>query len=71
MNDCMPVFLPLSYDFEIQEGPGSNGKTIATVKATDCDIGTNAKVVYQIKSGNLGNVFDVHPQTVCTMIILV
>eukprot|EP00795_Rhopilema_esculentum_P002535 gene2535-730_t len=62
-NDMKPVFSPLKYDFEVQEGLGSSGKIVAAVKATDADDGSNAKLLYRIKSGNFGNAFHIHPET--------
>ena len=63
-NDERPFFNPTSYNYEILEGVGSKGITIANVLATDADIGINAVLVYNITSGNLRNRFGIHPQTV-------
>ena len=60
-----PVFNPINYSFEVNEGLGSSGLTIAKVMATDMDEGENSKIVYKIRSGNIGNAFAVHPETVC------
>ena len=59
-----PKFNKVNYAFETSEGPGSSGLTVAKVAATDLDEGENAKVIYTIKSGNIGNTFAIHPQTV-------
>ena len=59
-----PIFYPISYAFETSEGLGSIGLTIVNVMATDMDEGENAKIIYKIKSGNIGNAFAIHPETV-------
>ena len=59
-----PLFNPISYGFETSEGLGSSGLTVAKVVATDMDEGENAKIIYKIKSGNIGNAFAIHPETV-------
>lgn len=59
-----PVFDPISYAYEATEGLGSSGLTIAKVTASDKDDGENAKIIFKIKSGNIGNTFAIHPQTV-------
>ena len=58
-----PIFSPVKYEFEINEGLGSSGVTIAKVIATDKDEGNNAKIIYKIKSGNIGSAFAIHPET--------
>lgn len=63
-NDMRPVFDPILYKFETKEGLGSSGLTVTTVKATDKDEGENAKIIYKIKSGNIGNAFAIHSETV-------
>ena len=63
-NDKKPVFNPINYAFEVSEGLGSSGLSIAKVMATDMDEGDNAKIVYKIRSGNIGNAFAIHPETV-------
>lgn len=46
------------------EGPGSEGKFIIAVKATDSDAGVNKEIVYSIKEGNVGETFKIDNNTV-------
>ena len=49
-NDNPPVFTSTNYFASILEN-ATQGTSIATVSATDADIGTNAEIVYEINRG--------------------
>uniref|UniRef100_A0A8C7X481 Si:ch211-186j3.6 n=1 Tax=Oryzias sinensis TaxID=183150 RepID=A0A8C7X481_9TELE len=61
VNDNKPVFARLSYEVDVDED-ADVGFAIVTVSANDGDEGGNAKLRYQITSGNTGGVFDVEPE---------
>lgn len=58
INDCQPMFDEPVYSIRVLENSPS-GSSIATVTATDCDIGTNARLQYTAIAGNIG-VFSVN-----------
>ncbi|XP_031561240.1 protein dachsous-like [Actinia tenebrosa] len=62
VNDNKPNFIKNAYSFSVSENT-TTGATIATLSATDLDIGINADIRYYIVSGNLGNTFDLESQT--------
>ncbi|XP_036390924.1 neural-cadherin-like [Megalops cyprinoides] len=61
VNDNKPVFAQNVYEIEVDEG-ADVGFAVVTVSANDEDEGANAKLRYQITSGNTGGVFDVEPE---------
>ncbi|XP_036440182.1 neural-cadherin [Colossoma macropomum] len=61
VNDNKPVFAQTVYEVDVDED-ADVGSTILTVSANDEDEGANAKLRYQITSGNTGGVFDVEPE---------
>uniref|UniRef100_A0AAY4EQZ0 Uncharacterized protein n=1 Tax=Denticeps clupeoides TaxID=299321 RepID=A0AAY4EQZ0_9TELE len=61
VNDNKPVFAQPVYEVDVDED-ADVGFTIVTVSANDGDEGANAKLRYQITSGNTGGVFDVEPE---------
>uniref|UniRef100_A0AAQ5YDQ5 Uncharacterized protein n=1 Tax=Amphiprion ocellaris TaxID=80972 RepID=A0AAQ5YDQ5_AMPOC len=61
VNDNKPVFAQASYEIDVDED-ADVGFAILTVSANDGDEGGNAKLRYQITSGNMGGVFDVEPE---------
>ncbi|XP_029949454.1 neural-cadherin-like [Salarias fasciatus] len=61
VNDNKPVFAQASYEVDVDED-ADIGFAILTVSANDGDEGGNAKLRYQITSGNTGGVFDVEPE---------
>ncbi|KAM4592527.1 neural-cadherin isoform 2-T2 [Odontesthes bonariensis] len=61
VNDNKPVFAHVSYEVDVDED-ADVGFAILTVSANDGDEGGNAKLRYQITSGNTGGVFDVEPE---------
>ncbi|XP_049326854.1 neural-cadherin [Astyanax mexicanus] len=61
VNDNKPVFSQTLYEVDVDED-ADVGSTILTVSANDEDEGANAKLRYQITSGNTGGVFDVEPE---------
>ncbi|KAG7473620.1 hypothetical protein MATL_G00097750 [Megalops atlanticus] len=61
VNDNKPVFAQNIYEIEVDEG-ADVGFAVVTVSANDEDEGANAKLRYQITSGNTGGVFDVEPE---------
>uniref|UniRef100_A0A3Q2CVV9 Si:ch211-186j3.6 n=1 Tax=Cyprinodon variegatus TaxID=28743 RepID=A0A3Q2CVV9_CYPVA len=61
VNDNKPVFAQPSYEVDVDED-ADVGFAILTVSANDGDEGGNAKLRYQITSGNTGGVFDVEPE---------
>ncbi|CDQ93505.1 unnamed protein product, partial [Oncorhynchus mykiss] len=61
VNDNKPVFAQTVYEVDVDED-ADVGFAILTVSANDEDEGANAKLRYQITSGNTGGVFDVEPE---------
>ncbi|XP_016373242.1 neural-cadherin-like, partial [Sinocyclocheilus rhinocerous] len=61
VNDNKPVFAQSVYEVDVDED-ADVGSTILTVSANDEDEGANAKLRYQITSGNVGGVFDMEPE---------
>ncbi|XP_062318494.1 neural-cadherin-like [Osmerus eperlanus] len=61
VNDNKPVFAQRLYEVEVDED-ADVGLAVITVSANDEDEGANAKVRYQITSGNTGGVFDMEPE---------
>ncbi|XP_076854322.1 LOW QUALITY PROTEIN: neural-cadherin [Brachyhypopomus gauderio] len=61
VNDNRPAFAQAVYEVDVDEDVDV-GATILTVSANDGDDGANAKLRYQITSGNTGGVFDVEPE---------
>uniref|UniRef100_A0A4W6FY89 Si:ch211-186j3.6 n=1 Tax=Lates calcarifer TaxID=8187 RepID=A0A4W6FY89_LATCA len=61
VNDNKPAFAQTSYEVDVDED-ADVGFAILTVSANDGDEGGNAKLRYQITSGNTGGVFDVEPE---------
>ncbi|XP_034151116.1 neural-cadherin isoform X2 [Esox lucius] len=61
VNDNKPVFAQTAYEVDVDED-ADVGFAVLTVSANDEDEGANAKLRYQITSGNTGGVFDVEPE---------
>ncbi|CAL8374879.1 unnamed protein product [Arctogadus glacialis] len=61
VNDNKPVFAQRLYEVGVDEN-ADVGLAIVTVSANDEDDGANAKLRYQITSGNAGGVFDMEPE---------
>ncbi|KAF3686954.1 Neural-cadherin Cadherin-N [Channa argus] len=61
VNDNKPAFSQAAYEVDVDED-ADVGFAILTVSANDGDEGGNAKLRYQITSGNTGGVFDVEPE---------
>ncbi|XP_056317982.1 LOW QUALITY PROTEIN: neural-cadherin [Danio aesculapii] len=61
VNDNKPVFAQPVYEVDVDED-ADVGSTVLTVSANDEDEGANAKLRYQITSGNVGGVFDMEPE---------
>uniref|UniRef100_A0A673BER3 Uncharacterized protein n=1 Tax=Sphaeramia orbicularis TaxID=375764 RepID=A0A673BER3_9TELE len=61
VNDNKPVFAQRLYEVGVDEN-ADVGLTVVTVSANDEDEGANAKLRYQITSGNKGGVFDIEPE---------
>uniref|UniRef100_UPI001CD8EB32 neural-cadherin-like n=1 Tax=Solea senegalensis TaxID=28829 RepID=UPI001CD8EB32 len=61
VNDNKPAFAQTSYEVDADED-ADVGFAVLTVSANDGDEGGNAKLRYQITSGNTGGVFDVEPE---------
>ncbi|XP_023671737.2 neural-cadherin isoform X2 [Paramormyrops kingsleyae] len=61
VNDNKPVFTQSVYEVSADED-ADVGFAVVTVSAHDDDEGANAKLRYQITSGNMGGVFDVEPE---------
>ncbi|MBN3309830.1 CADN protein, partial [Amia calva] len=61
VNDNKPVFAQNAYEVNVDED-ADVGFAVVTVSANDEDEGANAKLRYQITSGNTGGVFDVEPE---------
>ena len=53
INDCTPTFSRPVYNVNILENL-QPGASVATVIATDCDIGNNGVVQYSVVGGDLG-----------------
>ncbi|XP_077475964.1 neural-cadherin [Stigmatopora argus] len=61
VNDNKPSFAQSTYEVDADED-ADVGFAVVTVSADDGDEGGNAKLRYQITSGNTGGVFDVEPE---------
>ncbi|XP_034032883.1 neural-cadherin-like [Thalassophryne amazonica] len=61
VNDNKPIFGQRLYEVGVDEN-ADVGLTVVTVSANDEDEGANAKLRYQITSGNKGGVFDIEPE---------
>ncbi|XP_054631563.1 neural-cadherin-like isoform X2 [Dunckerocampus dactyliophorus] len=61
VNDNKPVFVQRLYEVAVDED-ADVGLAVVTVSANDEDEGANAKLRYQITSGNKGGVFDIEPE---------
>uniref|UniRef100_A0A667Y7I2 Uncharacterized protein n=1 Tax=Myripristis murdjan TaxID=586833 RepID=A0A667Y7I2_9TELE len=61
VNDNKPVFAQRLYEVGVDEN-ADVGLAVVTVSANDEDEGANAKLRYQITSGNTGGVFDIEPE---------
>ncbi|XP_014325808.1 neural-cadherin-like [Xiphophorus maculatus] len=61
VNDNKPIFAQRLYEVAVDEN-ADVGLTVVTVSATDEDEGANAKLRYQITSGNKGGAFDIEPE---------
>ncbi|MGH0142861.1 UNVERIFIED_CONTAM: hypothetical protein FKN15_000440 [Acipenser sinensis] len=61
VNDNKPIFAQSVYEVNVDEDTDV-GFVVITVSANDEDEGANAKLRYQITSGNTGGVFDVEPE---------
>uniref|UniRef100_A0A3Q3BK33 Neural-cadherin-like n=1 Tax=Kryptolebias marmoratus TaxID=37003 RepID=A0A3Q3BK33_KRYMA len=61
VNDNKPVFAQRLYEVRVDEN-ADVGLAIVTVGANDEDEGANAKLRYQITSGNEGGAFDIEPE---------
>ncbi|XP_054626385.1 neural-cadherin isoform X2 [Dunckerocampus dactyliophorus] len=61
VNDNKPAFGQTTYEVDVDED-ADVGFAVLTVSANDGDEGGNAKLRYQITSGNTGGVFDVEPE---------
>ncbi|XP_035275512.1 neural-cadherin-like [Anguilla anguilla] len=61
VNDNKPVFAQSVYEVSVDED-ADVGFAVVTVSANDGDEGANAKLRYQITSGNTGGAFDVEPE---------
>lgn len=52
INDCHPIFTQVNYHFSLDEELEMNytieSYVIGQVKATDCDIGLNAQLIYSL-----------------------
>ena len=64
INDCDPMFDQPSYTIPVLENLPA-GSSIATVTATDCDIGNNALLQYTVVAGDIG-VFSLDSEYRCT-----
>uniref|UniRef100_A0A3P9NIR3 Protocadherin Fat 4 n=1 Tax=Poecilia reticulata TaxID=8081 RepID=A0A3P9NIR3_POERE len=60
VNDNSPVFDQLSYEVIILESEPVNSRFFK-VQATDKDSGLNGEIMYDITSGNMGDVFGIFP----------
>ncbi|XP_078254534.1 neural-cadherin [Rhinoraja longicauda] len=61
VNDNAPVFPQQTYTISVDEDKDI-GFVVITVSANDGDEGANAKLRYQIASGNVKGMFDVEPE---------
>ncbi|KAM4705531.1 neural-cadherin-like [Rhinophrynus dorsalis] len=61
VNDNAPVFPQERYETSVEEDKDV-GYAVMTVNANDQDEGANAKLRYQITSGNAKGIFDVEPE---------
>ena len=61
-NDNTPEFVYNIYTATISEG-SATGVDVETVNATDEDSTSNAELTYRIAAGNVGNKFDIDPET--------
>ncbi|XP_041101476.1 neural-cadherin-like [Polyodon spathula] len=61
VNDNAPVFPQPVYEISVEEDKDV-GFVVITVTANDEDEGANAKLRYQITSGNVKGIFDVEPE---------
>ncbi|KAG5839693.1 hypothetical protein ANANG_G00207630 [Anguilla anguilla] len=61
VNDNKPIFAQSVYEIDVDED-ADVGFALVTVSANDGDEGANAKLRYQITSGNTGGAFDVEPE---------
>ncbi|XP_075069925.1 neural-cadherin-like [Mixophyes fleayi] len=61
VNDNTPVFPQQRYEASVEEDKDV-GYVVMTVSAIDEDEGANAKLRYQITSGNAKGIFDVEPE---------
>ncbi|XP_006641450.3 neural-cadherin [Lepisosteus oculatus] len=61
VNDNKPIFAQNVYEVNVDED-ADVGFAVVTVSANDDDEGANAKLRYQITSGNTRGVFDVEPE---------
>ena len=62
VNDNPPIFSPVSYRVEVDEGL-KEGTEIVAVVATDEDDGLNGKIKYQILEGNSDGLFELNETT--------
>lgn len=53
VNDCPPTFVEEVYQVQISENV-PQGSSVASVRATDCDAGSNAVLRYSIAGGDVG-----------------
>nr|XP_056711917.1 protocadherin Fat 4 [Euleptes europaea] len=60
VNDNSPVFYPVQYFAQIQENEPA-GSYVATVSASDPDLGVNGTVKYSISAGDISR-FQIHSQ---------
>ncbi|KAM9816185.1 neural-cadherin-like isoform 2-T2 [Syngnathus typhle] len=61
VNDNKPAFVQRLYEVAVDED-ADVGLAVVTISANDDDEGANAKLRYQITSGNKGGVFDIEPE---------
>ena len=59
VNDNAPVFSPSHVTASVTEGPGTRGKVVIQVNATDVDEENNQLITYTIIDGNLGDAFKI------------
>eukprot|EP00118_Oscarella_pearsei_P019174 m.202185 g.202185 ORF g.202185 m.202185 type:complete len:4095 (+) comp39606_c0_seq6:120-12404(+) len=63
-NDQNPVFAFSLYTASIPEGSASIGTLVATVSASDNDIGVNQQIQYSITGGNSAGIFAINDPNV-------
>lgn len=63
INDNFPVFLPHATTYHVSENAGID-YVVATINATDEDIGKFGTIFYEIEAGAFGN-FGINDSTVC------